>query len=91
MGGIAYVRVNNTEQFVPRRFGPKDERHPSIGDPCPACGIQFDAGDFTTLVPLGPGDEEEAREKARKGRWYNAIALEVHYACVTGSEDDMGP
>lgn len=69
-----------------RRFGPKALNHPSVGKPCPACGIAFAAGDYTTLVALGPGADEDARLRARSGRPYNAVALEVHYACVTGTE-----
>lgn len=70
----------------PRRFGPKPADDPSIGTPCPACGIAFAIGDYTTLVALGPGADPESRERAREGRVYNAVALQVHYACATGEE-----
>lgn len=68
-----------------RRFGPKAADHPSIGMPCPACGVSFAAGDFTALVPLGPGADDEARESAQRGLPFNAVAVEVHFACATGS------
>lgn len=64
-----------------RAFGPR----PADADDtalCWACGEGFKAGDYTTLVPLGPGADEEAQGKAREGRWYNAVALEVHWACA---------
>lgn len=69
-----------------RPFGPKSADHPSVGDECPACHKPFEAGDYTTLIALGPGDDSEEREKARGGRYYNAVALEVHWACATGQE-----
>lgn len=65
-----------------RRFGPKAADHPGVGEKCPACHVPFAAGDYTTLVPLGPGGDEEARERRDAGRVYNAIALEVHWDCA---------
>lgn len=69
-----------------RRFGPMKPDHPAVGDECAACNKPFAAGDYTTLVALGPGDNEEARERAADGRPYNAVAAHVHYACATGDE-----
>jgi hypothetical protein len=66
-----------------RAFGPRSEVYPHDG--CPACGRLFAVGDYTTLIPLGPGDSEEARQKARERRWFNSVAVEVHYVCATGS------
>ena len=63
------------------RFGPKTKTHPSIGTKCPACQVPFKAGDYTTLVALGPGDNEESRKKAAEGRVYNAVAQEIHWDC----------
>jgi hypothetical protein len=74
----------------PRRFGPKAHDHPSIGQDCPACRDPFKAGDYTALIALGPGGDLEAREKARTGRVYNAVAVEVHWACATGDEGHAG-
>ncbi len=65
-----------------RTFGPKSENQPSIGVPCPACKVPFKAGDYTVLVPLGPGDDADAQERAKAGRPYNAVAVEVHAACA---------
>lgn len=77
--------MTHTDPFTGhRRFGPKKADHPSVGEPCPACKQPFAVGDYTTLVVLGPGGDEEARERAREGRVYNAIAVEAHWACVTG-------
>lgn len=82
---VAYLRTDHHPDHA-RRFGPKERRHPSICTPCPACGVLFVAGDYTTLIVLGPGKDEEARRKCREGRYYNAVALEVHYACATGEQ-----
>lgn len=71
-----------------RKFGPKTEDHPSVGEDCPACKQKFKAGDFTTLIALGPGDDPEEQEKARTGRPYTAVAIEVHWTCATGLPDD---
>lgn len=71
-----------------RKFGPKTTGNPSIGEICPACKQPFKVGDYTTLVALGPGDSEEGRARVREGRVYNAVAVECHWACVTGKEDE---
>lgn len=78
------VRYRTAAEHTFRAFGPRREDTP--GGVCPACGVPFIVGDVTTLVPIGPGDNEEARTKAREGRWYNAVAVEAHYACVTGND-----
>lgn len=70
-----------------RKFGPKSADHPSVGELCPACRQPFAAGDFTTLIALGPGEDKEEREAARADRPYNAVAVEVHWACATGEVD----
>ena len=69
-----------------RRYGPKSANHPSIDEECPACHVSFVAGDYTTLIELGPGADKEERERAVAGRPYNAVAIEIHYACATGIE-----
>lgn len=71
---------------VTRRFGPKTADHPSAGQPCPACGHNFAAGDYTTLALLGPGADAEQRRKAVSGLAYTAVGVEVHWACATGEE-----
>jgi hypothetical protein len=50
------------------RFGPKSVNHPSLGEPCAACRRPFRVGDYTTLIPIGPGDDPEEQEKARQRR-----------------------
>jgi hypothetical protein len=69
-----------------RKFPPLKPDHPLVGGECPACHETFTAGDETTLIALGPGDDPDARERAREGRVYNAVAVPVHWACATGEE-----
>lgn len=54
---------------------------------CPACKEEFKAGDYTVLVPIGPGKDPEAQELCRQGRVHNAIAVQAHWSCVTGEPD----
>ena len=68
------------------KFGPKPSHHPSIGAECPACHQAFKEGDYTTLIALGPGNNPEVQERAREGRPYNGVAVEVHWSCATGKE-----
>lgn len=73
-----------------RRFGPKThesaEQDAIAGRRCPACHNPFQPGEYTTLIALGPGDDPESQERCQNGRTYNAVAVEVHYACATGRE-----
>lgn len=70
-----------------RIFGPKISTHPTIGILCPACAVAFAEGCYTVLVPLGPGDDQEAQAAHRDGRAYNAGAVEVHAACAGRGEE----
>lgn len=70
-----------------RKFGPKPVGHPTIGVECPGCDQPFRPGDYTTLVPLGPGDDPEQRRRCRERLAYNGRGIEVHWACATGQED----
>jgi hypothetical protein len=51
---------------------------------CEACKILFRRGDLMVLIPIGPGDDSEARVACAQGRPYNAVSIMAHYACVTG-------
>jgi hypothetical protein len=64
-----------------RKFGPKSADHPGIGKECPACDVPFVEGDYTTLVVLGPGDDQESRQRRDEGRVYTAVAAEIHWDC----------
>jgi hypothetical protein len=62
-----------------RKFGPRPADAPTTK--CPACHISFKEGDFTTLVALGPGNDEEGQQKCKDNRPYNAVAIEIHWEC----------
>lgn len=66
------------------RFGPLTADHPSVGRICPACDKPLQVGDTPALVTIGPGDDPDARERARQGRAYNAVAIIAHEECVHG-------
>lgn len=68
------------------KFGPLHPDDHLLELTCPACHKQFGAGDFVTLVSIGPGDSEEGRARCRAGRVYNAVAIPCHWACVTGGD-----
>ena len=74
------------DRSTKQKYGPKAASHPSIGEPCPACKVAFKKGDYTTLIVLGPGKDEDSRERARRGEAYSAVAIEVHWACATGAD-----
>lgn len=66
-----------------RMFGPRSANQPNTR-PCPACGNQFQAGDYTTIIPLGPGPDPEEQARAVTGRPYTAVGIEAHWVCATG-------
>ena len=80
--GVYFVRHRNPDKEGPRAFDPLKPDHHLVGQVCQACGFTFEVGQRTALIPLGPGFDEEARMKAKDGRYYNAIALPVHAACA---------
>lgn len=67
-----------------RQPKPVDER--AVGQNCPACGVPLAAGDMVAVVVLGPGADPAARAAARGRLPYNAVAVEIHWACATGDE-----
>lgn len=73
---------------VTRKMGPLALDHPLVqdGDTCTGCKRMFEAGQYVALVTIGPGDDKEARYQARSGKAYNAVAVPVHWSCVTGEE-----
>ena len=66
------------------KMGPKEADHHTIGGMCLLCQQQFVANCYTTLLPLGPGGDQESRTLARAGRPYVGIVMEVHWECATG-------
>jgi hypothetical protein len=72
-----------------RKFSPLGSRHPLIVEAmsCASCGTTFRVGDITTLVPVGPGTFDDARMRARQGRWFSGVGVPVHWDCATGGDE----
>ncbi len=57
------------------RYGPKEPLSPSIGTPCPLCGVELKVGDFTALI------------RATTVSKHGDNRIEVHWACATKVND----
>jgi hypothetical protein len=55
------------------KYGPKSSASPTIGDPCPVCGVALAEGDYTALV-----------RKSIKGK-FSDDGVEVHWDCASTS------
>lgn len=86
---MIYVRSIANQPLQLRKYGPKKEDSPTLGRCCPICNHYLLIGDYTTLIPLGPGEDPQERRKCRLGQFYNAIAIEAHYDCVTGGPEEL--
>lgn len=84
--GEAHIRMKLESDMSRPAFGPKAADHPTVGLPCAACTGKFEVGDYTTLIPLGPGSDEEAQMRAYAGGFFNSVAVEVHWSCATGQD-----
>lgn len=84
-----YTRTDtNAESRELRKFPPLPEGHPLLNGEmfCLPCGQDFEPGDVTTLIPLGPGPDVPTRASAILGVPYNAVAVPVHWSCAGGKE-----
>lgn len=72
-----------------KKMGPLAADHPLVieGEQCPGCKKKFAAGEYLTLVMIGPGDSEENRRKHSQHQPYNAVAVPVHWECAGGERD----
>jgi hypothetical protein len=78
--------IGEAEQADPAQFGPQPITSSEIGEPCLACGGTLDPGDMVAVRPLGPGSNPQARANARAGLPFEAVTIELHWACATGDE-----
>lgn len=69
------------------KIGPKSIGHPTVGGSCLLCQGVYKIGDYTTILPLGPGENQESRNLCRRGQPYEGIGVEVHWGCATGEPD----
>lgn len=90
---ITFIRHKIGVPFIANGYnkcGPKSADHPSIGMECISCGELFKQGDYTVLIPLGPGSDKRRQDKARKKQWYSSTAVEIHFACAGGTNKKIG-
>lgn len=71
------------------KIGPKPADHPTVGYECPACHGLLEEGQFTTVLFVGPGGDPEARQACLDKKPFTPVALEFHWACVTGELDPV--
>jgi len=88
-GDVVMVPVDITPGSVPvlHKFGPKEPNHPTRGGTCLLCQERLKVGEYTTVIPLGPGNDEDAQAACRAGRPYHGIGIEAHWGCATGKLD----
>jgi hypothetical protein len=56
-------------------MAPKEALSPSLGDPCPKCGVPFKAGDYTALI------------RTTSHSKFGNERVEVHWECATKPAD----
>lgn len=49
---------------------------------CIGCDQAFEAGQYMTILPVGPGGDEESRAKAFRGGWYSCNGVPLHAECA---------
>ncbi len=82
------IHVSEIEGEGPRQNdrGPAMVDQRAVGQPCPACQVPLATDDFVAVIPLGPGPDPKARHNARAGYPFEAVVIEIHWACHTGDE-----
>jgi hypothetical protein len=87
-GMVQLIHASEIEGEAPaqNRRGPALVDQRAVGERCPACGVKLKAEDIVAVLPLGPGSDRVARAAARTGGPYEAVAVELHWACHTGDE-----
>jgi hypothetical protein len=79
------VQLSGCIPGIPK-IGPKDTRHPTVGGTCLLCQEAFVGGDYTSILPMGPGGDQESRTLCKAGQTYQGIGIEVHWTCATGQQ-----
>jgi hypothetical protein len=81
---IHCTEIVGEQTAVDAQFGPTPVRESEIGVPCPACAVPLVAGVMVAVRQLGPGADPQARADAHAGLPYQAVTVELHWACATG-------
>jgi len=71
-------------------FPALSESHSAYDADCWLCGKPLGNGSQVQLLAIGPEDEAD-RIKHHEGRWYSALAILLHAACVQGAEPEPEP
>jgi len=58
------------------KYGPKSNVSPSLGDPCPLCGVPFKVGDYTAIV------------RTTRTSKHGNTPVEVHWDCAQYKTDE---
>lgn len=87
---ITYVRWRRDESREARVFPPLAPEHPAYAADCFLCSEPLGNGGQVQLLALGPEDADD-RAKHVEGRWYSALAILLHAACVQGVEPEPDP
>lgn len=83
MSARTYVRWQRDEPREQRVFPPLDVSHPMADAPCKVCEQPLGNGTPIQLLAIGPEPDELVRHV--DGRWYTAVALAFHAACLGGA------
>lgn len=81
MTGQTFVRWRAGEPREGRVFPPLDPSHPAAAESCAVCESLLGDGSPVQLLAIGPLTPA-AHQEHRAGRWYSALALLFHAACL---------
>jgi hypothetical protein len=70
------------ERAAMRAYEPLTADHPCVDNDCAVCSDPLEEGDVTTVIPLGPGSDEDDQAKAQRGGWYSAYGVVAHASCA---------
>ncbi len=86
-----YVRHRLGANRVGRTFPPMLGDHALAEAPCIACMNPLaQPEEPIVLLTIGPGADPDTRDRHWAGRWYNAVAIPLHKACL-GEEAAASP
>ncbi len=83
---LATLHVTDAGMYRPIAPDPTRLPHWST-QPCIACGKALERQHPVALLALGPGGSVLERQLARHRTFYHAVALYLHYACVTSADE----
>lgn len=79
---ITFVRWKAGEDRVVRVAPSLPPDHPATSSPCIACGEDLGTVEPIALLALGPGSDQQARDRYAGDRWGTFAAVILHAACA---------